>query len=70
MATKTTATALTVDALTGQETIRLLSAQELSAIQNSNDEFIATQEARIAARTSALAKLAELGLTAEEIAAL
>jgi hypothetical protein len=33
-------------------------------------ELIAAQEAKAAARESALAKLADLGLTAEEIAAL
>ncbi len=39
-------------------------------LQNQSDAIEATQKAREAARESALAKLAALGLTQEEIAAL
>jgi hypothetical protein len=43
---------------------------EINAIAELGLELIAQQEAKAAARESALAKLADLGLTAEEIAAL
>lgn len=64
---------LVIDLATGQETTRPLTAEELAqreadAAQAAADK--AAQEAKAAARASALAKLAELGLTEEEIAAL
>jgi hypothetical protein len=65
--------ALDVDAATGIATERELTADELSAReqilaeQSESDTEAAT---KAAARASALAKLADLGLTAEEIAAL
>jgi FMN-dependent NADH-azoreductase len=43
---------------------------DLEALQVEAAEQKAAADARAAARTSALAKLADLGLTAEEIAAL
>ena len=66
-------TALQIDALTGVQTVRELTADELA--QRKIDEAeaaaqLAQADAKAAARASALAKLADLGLTAEEIAAL
>ena len=59
-------TILEVDALTGEQVIRNLTSEEISQI-----ELGASQaQSRIAARQSALAKLAALGLTEAEIAAL
>lgn len=58
---------------TGEATIRPLSQDELAQreIDVANTAIKQTElESRIAARESALAKLADLGLTAEEIAAL
>jgi len=68
-----TLTAFEIDAITGEQTTRPLNADELLAI--SENIKIAAQtksqaDAKAAARESALAKLADLGLTAEEIAAL
>jgi len=66
-------TLLEVDASTGLETIRELNASEVSAYQARQAEFLESQkeqQAKIAARESALAKLAALGLTEAEIAAL
>jgi hypothetical protein len=65
--------AIEVDALTGEVTERPLSEEELA--QRQADELAAKAleaeaQAKAAARESALAKLADLGLTAEEIAAL
>jgi hypothetical protein len=65
--------ALDVDALTGIATERELTADELSAREQILAEQLETDTeaaAKAASRESALAKLAELGLTAEEIAAL
>jgi DNA-binding NarL/FixJ family response regulator len=59
-----------VDAITGEETVITLSEDEIS---NRVSEALGQKtetDAKAAARESALAKLAELGLTAEEIAAL
>lgn len=66
-------TGLTVDVLTGEEVVAPLTKEELAFIelvQASIDAQRAEQDAKIAARESALAKLAALGLTEEEIAAL
>jgi len=66
-------TALVIDVETGEQMIRELTAEELSQQQTNAAEFAAKQaaaNAKAAARQSALAKLAELGLTEEEIAAL
>jgi DNA-binding NarL/FixJ family response regulator len=66
-------TGLTVNALTGEEIIAPLTKEELDSIEIIKAEhqaIQAEQEAKIAARQSALAKLAALGLTEDEIAAL
>lgn len=66
-------TVLEVDASTGIETIREINADELAQIKAASDSEKARETeatAKAAARESALAKLADLGLTAEEIAAL
>jgi hypothetical protein len=65
--------ALIFDAETGQTIERELTAEEIAEreeMQAKAEQQIAEQEAKAAARTSALAKLAELGLTEEEVAAL
>lgn len=61
------------DAATGEQIERELNAEEIAEREASHADFQAQkaeQEAKAAARESALAKLADLGLTAEEIAAL
>jgi DNA-binding NarL/FixJ family response regulator len=61
------------DGLTGEIIIRELTAEESLALSESIQEAeneLATQAAKIASRESALAKLAALGLTEDEIAAL
>ena len=61
------------DVATGVETIRDLTAEELATIENEQTQIEAVQaeEAELAAqKTSANEKLAALGLTAAEIAAL
>jgi hypothetical protein len=66
-------TALDVNALTGEQIVRDLTADELldlQEIQAASNAQQAEAEAKAAARESALDKLADLGLTAEEIAAL
>lgn len=77
MATAKTATELEtiliVDVATGQEIIRELNADEIAQRKLDAQADLARQSelaAKAAARQSALAKLAELGLTEEEIAAL
>ena len=68
-----TLTALILDAVTGEKIIRPLTTQELAELQELQAEqetLQAEQDAKIAARQSALQKLAALGLTEEEIAAL
>jgi len=72
MATKTE-TVLTINAETGEQIEREMTAQELADRKTAQAESKARQTeqaAKAAARESALAKLAELGLTAEEVAAL
>jgi hypothetical protein len=66
-------TVLEIDASTGIETIREITADELAQIKAASDSEKARQaeaQAKAEARASALAKLAELGLTEEEVAAL
>lgn len=66
-------TILTVNAQTGEAVERELTAQEVADLEASQSEWVAQEfaaKAKATARESALAKLAELGLTAEEIAAL
>ena len=75
MATKTTEIlqSAQVNGLTGEVTYTNLTSAELEQRQADLIESAALQaeaDAKAAARTSALAKLADLGLTAEEIAAL
>lgn len=68
-----TKTILEIDASTGTEVVRELTTQELDTLAQNEAELQALQaeqEAKIAARASALAKLAALGLTEEEIGAL
>jgi hypothetical protein len=68
-----TLTSLTVDAETGEITEAPLTNEEIAELQARQLEFEAMQaeqEAKAAARISALAKLADLGLTQEEIDAL
>ena len=73
MANNETPTALIINARTGEEIIRPLNTDELSerkAMELEEAEFLAQKQAKEEARTSALAKLAALGLTEAEIAAL
>jgi DNA-binding NarL/FixJ family response regulator len=66
-------TQLIFDASTNTEVILELSTEELKdrkAIKDAADLLQAEQAAKIASRESALAKLAALGLTEDEIAAL
>jgi hypothetical protein len=65
--------AIIFDAATGKTTEREFTAEEIAereALQLEMESRQLEQESKAAARTSALAKLADLGLTAEEIAAL
>lgn len=62
--------AVEVNVETGEVIERELTPEEIADLENDQAEFQAEQEAKAAARASALAKLAELGLTEEEIAAL
>lgn len=75
MATAKTETeiAIEINGITGEQTVRPLTAEEIAFRAEVSAQFAAEQaaiEAKAAARQSALAKLAELGLTEEEIAAL
>ena len=73
MATTETLMAFEIDALSSVEIIREFTSEELSQSELDVAETNARQaeaDAKAAARESALAKLADLGLTAEEIAAL
>ena len=66
-------TVVIFDAATGETTERPLTADELKQVTDMQAEIVARQieaDAKIAARESALAKLAALGLTADEVAAL
>jgi len=68
-----TLTATSINAETGEVIERPLTSDELANISASKQDFDAKKaeaDAKAAARESALAKLADLGLTAEEIAAL
>jgi hypothetical protein len=68
-----TLTAVIFDAATGEVIQRPLTENEISdrqAIQAEADARKAEADARRIARESALAKLAALGLTADEVAAL
>lgn len=61
------------DHLTGQTVERILTEEEQVNYEETiaiSLQYQAEQEAKAAARASALAKLAELGLTEEEVAAL
>jgi hypothetical protein len=71
--TELTETIIIVDVETGESIQRVFTAEEQANRKTTQTEYEITQaEARekSEARTSALAKLAALGLTAEEIAAL
>ncbi|CAB4141826.1 hypothetical protein UFOVP419_51 [uncultured Caudovirales phage] len=66
-------TTFVYNGLTGQQESRELTSSEVLEIQElraAHLEAKAEEEARLVARQSALAKLAALGLTEEEIAAL
>lgn len=66
-------TTFVYNGLTGQQESRELTSSEVLEIQElraAHLEAKAEEEARFVARQSALAKLAALGLTEEEIAAL
>jgi hypothetical protein len=66
-------TKLTIDALTGEALEEELTSEELAELSHIAEESAQAQASQLAkeeARTSALAKLAALGLTEEEIAAL
>jgi hypothetical protein len=66
-------TLIEIDGSTGIETIRELTAEEIAErkqLELEAEELAATIQAKADARVSALAKLAALGLTEEEIAAL
>jgi hypothetical protein len=68
-----TFTLVEIDYATGIETIRELTPEELEEreeLAQKSEAHLAAIEAKNNARTSALAKLAALGLTEEEIAAL
>ena len=65
--------ALVVDAATGETIERPLTEEEIVQREQSEARALAEKtetEAKVASRQSALAKLAALGLTEEEIAAL
>ena len=66
--------AVIVDALTGEQTERPFTADEIAEREAMQADFEARQaeaDAKVAARESALAKIAEItGLTADEVAAL
>jgi hypothetical protein len=62
-----------VDSITGKEIIRDYTAEQVAEVEAAQVEAsarVAEAEARATARASALAKLAALGLSADEIAAL
>ena len=66
-------TAVIFDAATGETTERPLTAEELAELEVMQAEAEARQaeqDAKVAARASALQKLKELGLSQEEIEAL
>jgi hypothetical protein len=59
-----------VDAATGEVTEQELTPARIAELQSEQDANLQAKEAQEAVRASALAKLAALGLTEEEIAAL
>lgn len=61
---------ITLDAATGETIEREFSPEEVEEFELNKQEFLAIKEAKESARASALAKLAAIGLTEEEIAAL
>ena len=68
-----TLTALEYNGETGETVERILSAEEVADLQASAAEMAtleAERQAKVDARQSALAKLAALGLTEEEVGAL
>jgi hypothetical protein len=68
-----TLTAVIYDAATGETTERPLTVEEIAerkAMQAEAEARQAEADAKVAARLSALAKLAALGLTADEVTAL
>ena len=65
---KTETIKIQIDDLVREATAEEIS--ELEIVQSEATALHAAQEAKATARASALAKLAELGLTADEIAAL
>jgi len=62
--------AIEFDALTGETIEREFTAEEIEQFEAAVSANQAEQEAKATARASALAKLADLGLTEEEVAAL
>jgi hypothetical protein len=58
------------DAATGEQTERNLTLEELAELELAETQAREEKEAQAAAKASALAKLAALGLTEAEIAAL
>jgi DNA-binding NarL/FixJ family response regulator len=65
--------AVIFDAATGETIERPLTADEVAELEAMQADYEARQaeaDAKVAARESALAKLAALGLTADEVAAL
>jgi DNA-binding NarL/FixJ family response regulator len=62
--------AVEINVETGEVVEREMTAKEVKDLQASQTQMQAEQDAKTTARASALAKLADLGLTAEEIAAL
>jgi DNA-binding NarL/FixJ family response regulator len=63
-------TGLVVDAATGEEVIAPLSQEELDHIESVKESIDSESKSHSDAKASAIAKLAALGLTEEEIAAL
>lgn len=70
-------TKIVVNCSTGEETIEFLTEEEIHQMEIDNQRWLeekerraAEAEAKAAAKASALAKLAALGLTAEEAAAI
>jgi DNA-binding NarL/FixJ family response regulator len=62
--------AVILDASTGEVIERDFTEEEVTEFESNKSSRLAEESARDSARSSALAKLAALGLTEEEIAAL
>ena len=62
--------AVILDASTGEVIEREFTPEEVAEFEANQEAKVAEEQARASTRTSALAKLAALGLTEEEIAAL